>query len=83
MVVLRDSQVLGGKAVVGGTRVPVFMIRDLYGDERDVGRIIESYPQLTEEEIMGALLYAAHIDPEGVAADRKNYYDAIPEHLRA
>lgn len=74
--VARYDGVLGGKAVITGTRVPVFMVEDIYRERGSVAAVRESYPQLEEQQVLGALFYAsAH--PDDVAADRSQYREAF------
>lgn len=80
-VIHHDPRVLGGQAVVAGTRIPIWMIVDLYRAEGWLG-VRAGYPSLTEDEVRAALAYAHSYAPAEIAADRQAYYDAIPEHLR-
>lgn len=50
--------ILLGKPVIAGTRIPVYLILNLLASGYDFERIIEAYPVLTKEEIRAALDYA-------------------------
>ncbi len=50
--------ILAGKPVIAGTRVPVYLILNLLAAGYDVERIIQAYPGLTREDIQAALWYA-------------------------
>ena len=53
-----NPNILMGKSVIAGTRIPVYLILNLLASEYDHGRIIEAYPGLTLEDIRAALQYA-------------------------
>ena len=53
-----DPDILLGKPVITGTRVPVYLILNLLASGYDDARIVEAYPGLTVEDIRAALLYA-------------------------
>lgn len=56
-----SPKILGGKPVIKGTRIPVYLILELLSAGYDFKRIIEAYPTLTEEDIKAAVDYAAQI----------------------
>ena len=56
-----NPKILGGKPVIKGTRIPVYLILELLSAGYDFKRIIEAYPTLTEEDIKAAVNYAAQI----------------------
>jgi uncharacterized protein (DUF433 family) len=53
-----DPNILMGKPVIAGTRIPVYLILNLLASGYDQDRIIQAYPGLTREDIRAALLYA-------------------------
>ena len=53
-----DPKILVGKPVIKGTRIPVTLIVNLFGQGYTIERIREAYPVLTEEAIKAALRYA-------------------------
>lgn len=53
--------VLGGKPVVRGTRVPVSLILNLLANGYTVARIVEAYPVLTTDDVLAAVEYAEHV----------------------
>lgn len=53
-----NPDILAGKPVIAGTRVPVYLILNLLAAGYDAERIIHAYPGLTHEDIQAALWYA-------------------------
>lgn len=53
-----NPNILLGKPVIAGTRIPVYLIFNLLASGYDFKRIIEAYPGLTEDDIRAALDYA-------------------------
>ena len=60
-----NPQVMLGKPVIRGTRIPVELILRKLAAKAPVAEICRDYPRLTEEDITAALTYAA----DAVAAD--------------
>ena len=56
-----NPRILGGKPVIKGTRIPVYLILELLSAGYDFKRIIEAYPGLTEDDIRAAVEYAATV----------------------
>jgi len=54
-----NPNVLAGKPVIKGTRIPVYLILELLSAGYDFRKIINSYPSLTEDDIRAAIEYAA------------------------
>jgi uncharacterized protein (DUF433 family) len=55
-----DREILGGKPVIKGTRIPVYLIIELLGNGLTEKEVLWEYPTLTEEDIKAALLYASN-----------------------
>lgn len=53
-----DPEIMVGKPVIKGTRIPVDLILRLVA-QMSIEEILEDYPHLTKEDIKAALLYAA------------------------
>lgn len=49
-----NPEILLGKPVIAGTRIPVYLILNLLASGYTVKRIIEAYPSLTREDIAAA-----------------------------
>jgi len=53
-----DPRVCNGKPVIKGTRIPVTVILEHIAGGEPWGKILGNYPELTNEDIQAALLYA-------------------------
>lgn len=53
-----NPNILVGKPVIKGTRIPVTLILNLLAHGYTVDRVIEAYPILTKDDCMAALEYA-------------------------
>jgi uncharacterized protein (DUF433 family) len=56
-----NPKILGGKPVIKGTRIPVYLILELLSAGYNFKRIVKAYPSLTEQDIKAAVDYAAQI----------------------
>ncbi len=56
-----NPDVMAGKAVIAGTRIPVDLIVKLVGQGMTREAILEDYPALSDADIQAALLYAAEV----------------------
>jgi len=54
-----DPDVMVGKPVIKGTRIPVYLIVEFVANGMTEKEIIHEYPQLRKEDIKAALLYAS------------------------
>lgn len=64
-----DPDIMGGKACIAGTRVPVHIILGHLGSGATAIELLGGYPFLTEADIQAALAYAADVvEQEGVVA---------------
>ncbi len=54
-------QVMGGKPVIRGTRIPVELIVRMLGQGVAEEEILREYPRLEADDIRAALLYAAQV----------------------
>jgi uncharacterized protein (DUF433 family) len=54
-----DHEVLGGKPVIKGTRIPLYLIIELLGNGLTEKEVLWQYPTLKKEDIKAALLYAS------------------------
>lgn len=57
-----DPNVMVGKPVIAGTRIPVYLVLDLLADGLEPKEIIKNYyPQLTLKDIQAAIKYGAKV----------------------
>lgn len=56
-----DSDVLVGKPVIKGTRIPVYLIVELVANGMTTKEILKEYPRLKEQDIKAALIYASKL----------------------
>ena len=68
-----DADVMVGKPVIGGTRIPVELIVRMLADGVTETEILREYPRLLPEDIRAALAYAAR-----VLADEDVFPFALP-----
>lgn len=54
-----NPEIMVGKPVVAGTRIPVYLILDLLAQGNTQEKILEAYPSLKKEDILAALQFAA------------------------
>jgi len=64
-----DEKILGGKHVIRGTRIPVYLIVELVANGLSIKDILKEYPELSEEDVKAALRYAASL------LKRETYYE--------
>jgi len=60
-LITADPEILCGKPVISGTRIPVYLILELLEAGKSIKQIIDDYPELTEEEVKAAIHYAEAI----------------------
>jgi uncharacterized protein (DUF433 family) len=59
--ITRNPNILGGKPIIRGTRVPVDLIVDFIGNGATPAQIVEDYPDLVVEDIEAALAFDQEI----------------------
>jgi len=57
--VVVDPEIMVGKPVFKGTRIPLYIVLDLIGDGIPEEEIIKIYPDITDEDIKAALKFAS------------------------
>ena len=57
--VVVDPEIMVGKPVFEGTRIPLYIVLDLIGDGITEEEIIKIYPDITDEDIKAALKFAS------------------------
>ena len=61
MTIESNPEMLGGKPVVKGTRIPVDLVLELAGLDYSVEEIVDEYPQLSKQTIGEVLRFAKRI----------------------
>ncbi len=56
--IVTDPEVMVGKPVVKGTRIPVERVIQHLADNPDVDDLLEAFPHLTIEDVQACLAYA-------------------------
>ncbi len=59
-----DPQICSGKPVIRGTRIMVKNILGMVAGGYTVERVVQAYPELTKEDVIAALEYAADMVAE-------------------
>lgn len=54
-----DPNIMVGKPVIKGTRIPVYVVLNLLGDGCTFEEILKDYPDITKKDILAALKFAA------------------------
>ncbi|MDQ1352267.1 MAG: hypothetical protein QG657_2573 [Acidobacteriota bacterium] len=67
--ILVDPEIMIGKPVFKGTRIPVYIVLDLIGDGISYNEIIKIYPDLTVEDINASVKFASLI------LDRREFHE--------
>lgn len=65
-----DPQIMTGKPVVKGTRIPVELVLKKLANNLDFKGLLADYPRLTLEDIQACLIYA-QTDPQVLAIARE------------
>jgi uncharacterized protein (DUF433 family) len=67
--IIRDPEVMLGRPVIKGTRIPVDLVLKELAAGLSVADLLRAYPRLTEADIRAALSFAAdHVAHEGLIA---------------
>ena len=56
-----NPNVMAGKPVITGTRITVELILERLGAGESVDQLLESYPRLTQQDILDAIGFAAKV----------------------
>ncbi len=54
-----NPEVLQGKPIIRGTRVPVWLIAGFVEQGMTPAQVVEDYPDLTTEDVLAAVAFAA------------------------
>ena len=58
-IITINPQIRSGKPTIRGMRISVYDILDMLANKMSFSDIIEDFPELTEEDILATLSYAA------------------------
>lgn len=59
-----DPEICGGKPTIRGTRIMVKNILGMVAGGYTIERILDAYPELAREDVVGALDYASRVIDE-------------------
>ncbi len=59
--IIVDPEIMGGKPVIKGTRIPIYIIIQMVKDGLSFDEIIIEYPRLQIDDIRASLDYALHL----------------------
>ncbi len=59
--IIVDPDIMVGKPVIKGTRIPVYVILEFFESGHSIEDILEMYPDLDKEDVKAALRYATNI----------------------
>jgi uncharacterized protein (DUF433 family) len=54
-----NPKIMLGKPVIRGTRIPVYVVLNLLGEGYRIEEILKEYPDLSNEDILACLKFAA------------------------
>jgi uncharacterized protein (DUF433 family) len=54
-IIVRDAEILGGRPVFRGTRVPVEVLFENLEDGLSIDEIVDSYPSLNRDDVVACL----------------------------
>jgi uncharacterized protein (DUF433 family) len=64
--IIVDPEVMHGKPVIKGTRIPVYVVHNLLAGGLKAEDVLREYPDLTNKDILACLEYAAELAQEEV-----------------
>ncbi len=56
--IIIDPEIMVGKPVIKGTRIPVELILERLEEDLDTKELFADYPRLTEEDVKACIAYA-------------------------
>jgi uncharacterized protein (DUF433 family) len=64
-----NLEIMMGKPVVRGTRIPVEMILRKLGEGATEAELLDAYPRLTRKDLLAAILFAADVVAHEIQTD--------------
>jgi len=56
-----EPGIMSGKPCIRGTRIPIYIILNLIAGGYSLDKVLETYPQLTREDVLAAISYAGFL----------------------
>ena len=56
-----NPKILGGKPIIKGTRIPIYIILQMLRDGATFEKILQEYPKLTKDDIQAVLDYSLYL----------------------
>lgn len=56
--IVTDPNIMVGKPVVKGTRIPVYIVLGFLAENPDLNELFAAYPELTRQDVQACLHYA-------------------------
>jgi uncharacterized protein (DUF433 family) len=75
MLIESNREILGGKPVIKGTRIPVDLILEMVQSGYSVNEIVSEYPHLNRDDVLEVLRFAKLVH-EAVAYERVKAVEA-------
>jgi uncharacterized protein (DUF433 family) len=70
--IIMNPQILAGKPVIKGTRIPVELVLEYLAEDPNVNTLFEAFPRLTLADIKACLAYAQEL----VEAEKPKHHHA-------
>jgi len=74
-IIETNPEILGGKPVIKGTRIPIELIFELISLDYSIKQIIQEYPTLSRETILQIIQIGKNIQENLGAISLKQYLD--------
>ncbi len=59
--IITNPEIMGGRPVIKGTRIPVETVLQRLAQELDIQTLLEDYPRLTKSDIKACLIYTQDV----------------------
>jgi uncharacterized protein (DUF433 family) len=80
--IMQSPEIMAGKPVVGGTRIPVERVLAHLAHHPDLNDLFAAYPELTPEDVKACLAYASEVIGRKSAPARRTAAEhSAPAHL--
>ncbi len=56
-----EADTCGGRPYFKGTRIPVYIVLEMVGNQEDQKKIFENFPDLTPQDLKDSVAYARNI----------------------